>query len=80
MTKLKPCPVCGFSGVKYDNGEDDICFCHAIGYSNGELYIACSVCGCRSILLSKTEEEAIKVWNNLCDMKDKYKEEEQNNE
>lgn len=77
MTKLKPCPVCGFSGVKYDNGEDGLCFCQSIGYCNDGLYIACSICGCRSMLLSATEEEAIKVWNNLYDMKDKYIEEKQ---
>lgn len=76
MTKLKPCPVCGFQGVKYDNGEDDPCFCHSIGYSNDGLYIFCSVCGCRSMFLSATEE-AIKVWNNLYDVKDTFKEEEQ---
>lgn len=77
MTKLKPCPVCGFSGSKSDDDEDDLCICQSFGCNHDGFYIACSVCGCRSMFLSATEEEAIKVWNNLCDMKDVCKEEEQ---
>ena len=77
MTKLKPCPVCGFSGSKSDDDEDDLYVCQSFGRSCDGFFIACSICGCRSRDLSDTEEEAIEIWNEMCDMKDKYKEEEQ---
>lgn len=73
MTELKPCPVCGFHNVESEDNDDDSRFWQSFGYSHDGFFIVCPVCGCRSRYLSDTEEEAIQVWNEMCDMKDKYK-------
>lgn len=79
MSSIKPCPVCDFSGSKSDDDEDDLCICLTYTLKNIDegWFVFCEKCGCRSMSIAADEEEAVEVWNEMCDMKDKYKEEEQ---
>ena len=54
--------------------------CPVCGFADSKSegwFVFCEKCGCRSVSIASDEEEAIEIWNEMCDMKDKYKEEKQ---